>query len=281
MSYGPNPWQQAHWDWRAAANFVSGGAGSGLIVVCVVTGASGPLPSALLATGAALIGFGLLCVWGEIGRPWRALNVLFNPRTSWMTREAIVATLLLPATLAAAAGAGNLRWPVAALALGFLFCQARILRAARGIPAWREPWIVPLIVSTGLAEGAGLWLAAQAAFGVAQPQMLVPVALVWLARTPAYATYRRRLAPHAAAPALGALDPAGRRLLTAGGTLPLATLALVAVGLLGGAPASALLVAAGLAAAGTGGWFKFVLVTRAAFNQGFALTHLPVRGAHR
>ena len=28
-------------------------------------------------------------------------------------------------------------------------------------------------------------------------------------------------------------------------------------------------------------WFKFTLVTRAAFNQGFALPHLPVRGVRR
>jgi phenylacetyl-CoA:acceptor oxidoreductase subunit 2 len=28
-----------------------------------------------------------------------------------------------------------------------------------------------------------------------------------------------------------------------------------------------------------GGLLKFILVTRAAFNQGFALTHTPVRGS--
>ncbi|MFY9315766.1 MAG: hypothetical protein WAO95_09425, partial [Burkholderiales bacterium] len=36
---------------------------------------------------------------------------------------------------------------------------------------------------------------------------------------------------------------------------------------------------AGLAALLAGWWFKFVLVTRAAYNQGFALPRLPVRGA--
>ena len=30
--------------------------------------------------------------------------------------------------------------------------------------------------------------------------------------------------------------------------------------------------------AATGAWFKFTLITRAAFNQGFALARLPVRG---
>jgi phenylacetyl-CoA:acceptor oxidoreductase subunit 2 len=35
---------------------------------------------------------------------------------------------------------------------------------------------------------------------------------------------------------------------------------------------------AGLAALAAGLWLKFALVTRASFNQGFSLPHLPVRG---
>jgi phenylacetyl-CoA:acceptor oxidoreductase subunit 2 len=35
---------------------------------------------------------------------------------------------------------------------------------------------------------------------------------------------------------------------------------------------------AGAAAIATGLWLKFTLVVRAAFNQGFALPRLPVRG---
>ncbi len=41
-------------------------------------------------------------------------------------------------------------------------------------------------------------------------------------------------------------------------------------------PQAAILAA--IAAILTGWWFKFVLVTRAALNQGFALPQLPVRG---
>jgi phenylacetyl-CoA:acceptor oxidoreductase 26-kDa subunit len=37
-------------------------------------------------------------------------------------------------------------------------------------------------------------------------------------------------------------------------------------------------VLAGVLAALGGAAFKFMLITRAGFNQGFALTHLPVRG---
>ena len=32
MSHGPAPWRQTNWDWRAAGNFIFGGAGGGLIV---------------------------------------------------------------------------------------------------------------------------------------------------------------------------------------------------------------------------------------------------------
>jgi phenylacetyl-CoA:acceptor oxidoreductase 26-kDa subunit len=35
---------------------------------------------------------------------------------------------------------------------------------------------------------------------------------------------------------------------------------------------------AGASAAFAGAYFKYTLVTRASFNQGFALTKLPVRG---
>ncbi len=42
----------------------------------------------------AFVGAGLFCVWLEIGRPWRFLNVFRHPARSWMTREAIIAIVL-------------------------------------------------------------------------------------------------------------------------------------------------------------------------------------------
>jgi phenylacetyl-CoA:acceptor oxidoreductase subunit 2 len=68
-------------------------------------------------------------------------------------------------------------------------------------------------------------------------------------------------------------------LFVAGTVLPLIGIALAASGLAGAATATALVGAAGLLAALAGAWFKFTLVTRGGFNQGFGLTHLPVRGA--
>ena len=294
MSFGPNPWQQTNWDWRAAGNFVCGGAGAGLVVFAALSGAQGPALAILLLVGLALVGVGLLCVWLEIGRPLRALHVFLNPRTSWMTREAFVATLLLPAGLVAALG-----WPgatalAALLAGAFIYCQARIVQAAKGIPAWREPLTVPLLVLTGLAEGGGLWLLFQGALdpqrmpaAIGQPLLLGSAAALLLARALVWTAWRGRLQRSAAPRALAAIDASGRW-LQLGSWLPLAAIAVVAAlatGLVppagGAAMPSALLAVAGALAVAAGAIFKFTLITRAGFNQGFALAHLPVRGARR
>ncbi len=285
MNYGPNPWQQRNWDWRAAGNFICGGAGSGLIVFTALSGVRGTAFVALVLAGLGLIGLGLTCVWFELGRPLRAFNVFFNPRTSWMSREAIAATLLMPAGLAALVVAPQFIWLAAALALAFLYCQSRMLQAAKGIPAWREPLLAPLLVTTGLAEGGGLfWLGAAWHRAVDLPLLLLFGALV-LARLLIWRAWRGRLAASAAPRGLAALDAAGRTLRAAGSWLPLAALAVaIAIGAssMPGEPAMAALVAvAGLLAAAAGTWFKFTLITRGAFNQGFALTQLPVRGARR
>jgi phenylacetyl-CoA:acceptor oxidoreductase subunit 2 len=281
MSFGPNPWQQSQWDWRAAGNFIGGGAGSGLIVFTALAGTKGALAAALLLAGLALIGLGLSCVWLELGRPLRALHVFFNARTSWMTREAIVATALLPVGLAAAAGvyAGidGLVWLPAALALVFVYCQGRMLRAARGITAWREPLTVPLLLSTSLAEGAGVFFVALLWHGPAGAAMAVLFGVLVLARAAVLLAYRQRLSGRIAPRANRALDRAGRALLIGGTALPLALL--LAAAWTGGTTAVALGALAGLAAALAGAHLKFTLVTRAGYNQGFALRSLPVRGA--
>ena len=278
MSFGPAPRQQTNWDWRAAGNFIDGGAGSGLIVFSALSGAQGMVLTGLVLFGLALIGIGLSCVWLEIGRPLRALHVFFNPRTSWMTREAFTAALLFPTGLAVAAGVPASVWTVAALALVFVYCQGRMLGAARGIPAWREPLLVPLLVLTALVEGGGLFFATVALHRGGSARLLGFFGVLVLARVLVWLAYRRRLAATAAPGALAALDAAGRVLQLAGTLLPLVLIALAAGVTTGAAMASALASAGGLLAALAGAWSKYALITRAGFTQGFALPHLPVRG---
>ena len=39
--FGPNPWHQTNWDFRAAFNFMFGSAGAGLLVTAAFSGAAG------------------------------------------------------------------------------------------------------------------------------------------------------------------------------------------------------------------------------------------------
>lgn len=280
MSYGPKPWQQTQWDWRAAGNFIGGGAGSGLIVFTALSGARGIELAVLMLAGLALIGLGLACVWAELGRPLRFANVFINPRTSWMSREAITATVLVPVGLAVAFVLPDFVWLAAVLALLFVYCQSRMLQAAKGVVAWREPRLVPLLVTTGLTEGAGLFWLGAAWHGRGTPALLIVFGALVLARMLVWRAWRQRLAASAAPRALAALDAAGRTLLVVGTLIPLAAIAVAGAGQFG-APATAIAATAGLLAALVGAWFKFTLITRGGFNQGFALVHLPIRGARR
>jgi len=274
MSFGPNPWHQQSWDGRAAANFMCGGAGSGLIVFTPFAGG----PNWLLLVGAALVALGLLSVFSEIGRPLRAMNVIRHPARSWMSREAFVAPVLFAAVAAAWFAGSRAAWLGGLLALAglaFVYCQSRMVQAAKGIPAWREPLTVPLIVATGLAEGGGLWLLLASTTGPASPMPWIAFALALAARLALWLAWRRRL--RAAPRALAAIDRAGRA-FKAATLLPLALAVLAASSPLPPAALIALQVVAGALAAAGGLWFKFTLVTRGAYNQGFALSHLPVRG---
>jgi hypothetical protein len=159
---GPNPWQQQSWDARAAGNFIGGGAGCGPARVHRTGGCTGPAARPAAARGGAAGRPGAAVRVGRDRPPWRALHVLFNPTPRGCRARPLLAPLLL-ASAAGRCGRPCLQ-PLAALLAGtaFLYCQARILQAAKGIPAWREPLTVPLLVATGLAEGAGLYWAAAA-----------------------------------------------------------------------------------------------------------------------
>jgi phenylacetyl-CoA:acceptor oxidoreductase subunit 2 len=281
MSFGPSPWQQTHWDWRAAGNFICGGAGAGLIVFASISGVGGTALTGLMLGGLALVGSGLFFVFLEIGRPLRALHVFYNPRTSWMAREAFTATLLFPVGLAAAIAVPGCAWAATALALAFVYCQGRMLQAAKGIPAWREPLLSPLIVITGLAEGGGLFFLTAPLHRAGTESLLPLFGALVLVRMLAWLAYRHRLAAAAALRANAALDRGGQTLQIVGTLAPLVLIAPIMAGAASGASIPLLAAIAGFAATAAGAYVKYAIVTRAGFNQGFALAHLPVRGARR
>jgi phenylacetyl-CoA:acceptor oxidoreductase subunit 2 len=274
--FGPNPWHQTNWDFRAAFNFIFGGAGAGLLAAAALAGASGMVLRAAILLGLALIGAGLISVWFEIGRPLRAMNVGFNPFTSWMTRESFAAGLVFVLGLAAAWLASQPLALAAALgALVFAYCQGRILQAAKGIPAWRVPPLIWLIFTTALAEGAGLFVALSVLFAEPARSLLGYFSLALIARVLAWSIYRGSVAKGTVRAALAILERAGKILVQFGTIAPLALLLVCWF-----APDFARIAAllAGVAALAAGWQFKFALITRAAYNQGFALPHLPVRG---
>jgi len=256
---GIAPWRQTAWDLRAAGNFIGGGGGSGLLMLAALLNAP-----ALLAAGLLLTAAGLFSVFLEIGRPLRALNVLRGARTSWMTREAMLAGVIFPLGLAAFLWPLLMPW-LGPLAAAYLFCQLSMLRATKGVPAWREPLVGPLIVATAVAEGTGLALLILPAVPWWLPGLLLAAlaarAVLWLL---CHRRYQGGGLPRQG------LAPLGRFLLPfllAGHALP-ALLIFVPGGLW----------PAGLAAA-AGGWaMKMFLVTRIAFNQGFAIQATPSRG---
>jgi phenylacetyl-CoA:acceptor oxidoreductase 26-kDa subunit len=278
QNYGPNPWQQAHWDWRAAGNFMCGGAGTGLLVFTAVSGIKGMAATLLVLAGLGLVGLGLLCVWLEIGRPLRALNVFRKPGASWMSREALVSLLLFPLGLGLAFGIRTWAAAVVFAALGFVYCQARMVQAAKGIPAWREPLTVPLMVVTGLTEGAGLFWLGTVFQPHGGPLLIALFGALLLGRWLLWRVWRQRVALSAAPGAMVAIDRSGRGLQWLGTG---AALALTGIAFAAGAWAPLLLGVAGVLAAATGAIFKFTLITRAAYNQGFSLARLPVRGVAR
>lgn len=266
--YGPKPWVQRHWDARAAANFAGGGAGAGLILCTAIAGG----PAAGYVLGAALVAFGLAAVAFEIGRPLRALNVFKHPRRSWMTRESLLAPALLAAAVAAGLGVALAAPAAALLAAGYAWAQARILRAAKGIPAWRSPKLEPLLLATALAEGAGAQLLLGRPGTIGWVLLIVGLAARW--------GFWTRWRAALGGPAERAIGACARGFVPAT-LLPLAGALAALLTPLPAALHAPLGVAAG-ALALAGGWlFKHALITRCAFNQGFAIPHLPVRGARR
>ena len=259
---------QRYWDIRAAGNFSFGGTGSGLVLAAAFGLATGSPSAPAVAAGLALIWLGLFCVWLEIGRPWRAINVFFHPRTSWMTREAMLVPPLMAAGVAAVVF--NTRFVILAalFAAGFLYCQARMLHAARGIPAWCQKEVVPLILATGIAEGTGLFLM----IAGAPTAMVVAALCAAILRELVREIYRRGL--------IKAKAPAGtlawfalreEKLLTAARFMTIVLLALA----LAGWNTAAL---GGFMAVATGWGLKVTLITRAAFTRGHIIKHTPARG---
>ena len=273
---GPWPRLQKFWDIRAACNFIGGGTGAGLLLVAGFYALQGLDNTPLVIAGFLSISFGLFMVFLEIGRPWRSINLFFHPQTSWMTREGIVAIPLYVSMALSVFFAGQFIGVLASISAAllaglFLYCQMRILHAARGIPAWRHVAIKPYMLITGMTEGLALALCISV---TSAHTALVPIlALLLFMRLGFWLRYAHQLridgAPEASCNKVDDLF-----IWTMVGNL-LPVVLLMADWWL---DVEAIVVLAGLIAAFSGWYTKAIVVTKAAQTRGFRLPRTPVRG---
>lgn len=275
---GALPRLQTSWDLRAACNFIGGGTGTGLLIMSAFFAWAGQDYFGPLLLGLGFVAFGLFMVWLEIGRPWRSMNLFFHPQTSWMTREGILAIpifslgalVLFYYPLSAGPWAAGL---IALLALGYLYCQAQMLRNAKGIPSWANPALTPYIMVTGLTEGMGMAICFAALAGQGA---LAVFALLLVGRLVFWSRYQLRLkadgAPQASCDTIAAARPP---VLAVGHLLPILLLVIATVA---DSWSGLLIPLAGVLAAAMGWYSKAVIITRAAQTRGFAIPKMPVRG---
>ena len=266
-------------------NWILGGISSGTAVAVWLASLAGIVPADRVAAAqlgsAALMALGLFFVFLKIGRKLRFWRAVSRPQTSWMTREIYAVVLFYAAVLA------NLIWPSAGMAMlagmfaiVFLFCQAKILHLARGISAWRVALVPWMIVASGLLEGLALltlmllWIEG---FGTLSSSLALAGLVLVALNAGLWAVYR-------ASAASTGIVPLSRRLIDRI-SLPLHLVghafpaAMFVLALASADIARACLGAGSIAALAGGAYWKFMLIARGGYQQGFSLPMLPQRGS--
>ena len=178
----------------------SSGAGYGLLVWLAVARLSdawelGPV-TALVAclVALALVTAGLLSSTFHLGHPERAWRAISEWRSSWLSREGILAILTYPAALVFSAGwiwgrvpAGLMDAAATAtlvLALLTVISTAMIYASLKTIPRWHNRWVVPVYLALAMASGGLLFTIALAVSDAAsQPTLILMLAILlvsWL-----------------------------------------------------------------------------------------------------
>ena len=175
------------------------GAGFGLFAWMGFLALSDQLPGRVsvivaLVAGAVFATAGLLSSVGHLGQPMRAWRAFSQWRSSWLSREGIVAL----ATFLPAVWLGLLAWqgnpqvsraivifpqlatyaPIASttsiklvgaalllLAIATTCCTAMIYASLKPIPAWSHPLVLPVYLVSSLYTGGLLYLAANGTAG--------------------------------------------------------------------------------------------------------------------
>ncbi len=175
------------------------GAGYGLLFLLALGAPGGLVPAdrwfgltgLVLALG--LISAGLTASTLHLSHPERAWRALSQWRSSWLSREGVMASATyVPAGLLAIGWIGFEAtggvWGVLAIlaalgAVGTVFCTGWIYASLKPIRQWRHPLVVPIYMSFAVMTGA-LWLTALLALfawpGTAAPLLaLVAILAAW------------------------------------------------------------------------------------------------------
>jgi len=175
---------------------VASGAGLGLLALLALTDlCPAPLlsPEALargIALALLLVAAGLASSLLHLANPSNAWRAFARVRTSWLSREAVVAALLFPVAFAYliavwSGSAGTARTALATvvclLAWGLLFCTAMIYASLKPIRQWRTGWtpaaylllghwsgaLIAVALAIGYGSEPGSWIRLAAALGIA------------------------------------------------------------------------------------------------------------------
>jgi DMSO reductase anchor subunit len=178
------------------------GAGYGLLFLLGLMVPLGLLPGdrwfglAGLALALGLIGLGLLSSALHLGHPERAWRAFSQWRSSWLSREGVMALATFPpAVLFASAwvflGETGGIWALfgllaALLAMATVICTAMIYASLKPIRQWHNGWVVPVYLWFAIMTGA-LWAnALLLLFGLARTPFaavtMLAVALAWMVK---------------------------------------------------------------------------------------------------
>lgn len=172
------------------------GAGYGMLTLLGILRAMGSLPDdrafGLFALGLAmaLISAGLLASMAHLGRPERAWRSFSQWRSSWLSREGVLAVIGYgPAALFAygwlVLQQNDGLWSIAGLAAAGLsvltvYATSMIYRSLAAIPRWHQPLVSPVYLILALATGA-IWLNAVLAPFVPGEALLLAICFAALA----------------------------------------------------------------------------------------------------
>ncbi len=151
----------------------SSGAGYGLLALLGAMNWAGWLPADRwfgltgVLTSLGLISFGLLSSTFHLGHPGRSWRALSQWRSSWLSREGVVAVITYAPAAVFAIGWGILGEPgglsawsgglAVAGAVATVYCTSMIYVSLRPIANWNNPWASPIYLTLALGTGA-IWL---------------------------------------------------------------------------------------------------------------------------